>query len=125
MIGGLYLILGGLARFVEEAYRGEPQTPIRAGLRIYQWMALGSVVAGAVITAVGRSAPAPEAEFNASSLLVALGFGVVTWVALGVDFPTRIGGFPGWREGQPPAPFPPSTPGVGRLCCNRAEAGRP
>ncbi len=39
MIGGLYLILTGLGRFVEEAYRGEPQTRSYWGLRFYQWIA--------------------------------------------------------------------------------------
>ena len=38
-IVGCYLMLNGLARFVEEAYRGEPQTQILAGLKIYQWTA--------------------------------------------------------------------------------------
>jgi prolipoprotein diacylglyceryltransferase len=43
VIVGLYLILTGLGRFVEEAYRGEPQTPIIGGLRLYQWIALSTV----------------------------------------------------------------------------------
>jgi prolipoprotein diacylglyceryltransferase len=33
-IAGVYLLLGGVGRFVEEAYRGEPQTPVHAGLRL-------------------------------------------------------------------------------------------
>jgi len=54
LIAGLYLILTGLARFVEEAYRGEPQTPVYAHLRLYQWVAIASVAVGAVITTVPR-----------------------------------------------------------------------
>ncbi|HWI57148.1 MAG TPA: prolipoprotein diacylglyceryl transferase family protein, partial [Bacillota bacterium] len=45
-IAGLYLLLAGLSRFVEEAYRGEPQTWRFAGLPLYQWMAVGSLVFG-------------------------------------------------------------------------------
>ena len=49
LIVGLYLVLAGLARFVEESYRGEPQTPIVCGLRLYQWFALLSAGAGAAV----------------------------------------------------------------------------
>jgi protein-S-isoprenylcysteine O-methyltransferase Ste14 len=87
LIGGVYLILNGLGRFVEEAYRGEPQTPVFAGLRLYQWMALASVVSGAVVTGIGQSAPAPAPSPNAASFAVGAAFGVVTWLAMGVDFP--------------------------------------
>ncbi len=88
VIGGVYLILGGLGRFVEEAYRGEPQTPILGGLRLYQWLAIGSVVAGALVIALGRSAPAAAA--GDPTWLTWLGgvvFGLLFWFALGVDFP--------------------------------------
>jgi prolipoprotein diacylglyceryltransferase len=87
LVAGVYLILNGLGRFVEEAYRGEPQTPIYARLRLYQWVALGSVVAGALVTALGRSAPAPPLEPNLASVLAGLVVGAATWVALGFDFP--------------------------------------
>jgi protein-S-isoprenylcysteine O-methyltransferase Ste14/membrane-associated phospholipid phosphatase len=87
LICGVYFLLSGLGRFVEEAYRGEPQTPIVGGLRLYQWIALAVAVAGALITALGRSGPAPHPQFNGPSLLIALGFGLVWWFALGVDFP--------------------------------------
>ncbi|MFT3770215.1 MAG: prolipoprotein diacylglyceryl transferase [Minicystis sp.] len=86
-IGGVYLALNGFGRFVEEAYRGEPQTPVYARLRFYQWVALGTVVTGAVITALPASAPAPSPDFNLPSLAVAALFGLLTWFALGVDFP--------------------------------------
>ena len=88
VIGGVCLILSGLGRFVEEAYRGEPQTPIVGGLRLYQWLAIGSVVAGALVTALGHSAPAAGA--GGSTWLTWSGgavFGVLFWFALGVDFP--------------------------------------
>jgi prolipoprotein diacylglyceryltransferase/protein-S-isoprenylcysteine O-methyltransferase Ste14 len=86
-IGGVYLLLNGLGRFVEEAYRGEPQTPVFAGLRLYQWIALATILAGALLTALGRSGAAPVPEFHWQALGVAAVFGVVCWIALGVDFP--------------------------------------
>ena len=52
LLAGLYFILTGAFRFIEEAYRGEPQTRILYGLRLYQWMALASVIFGAVLTTI-------------------------------------------------------------------------
>jgi len=87
LVGGVFFLLNGLGRFVEEAYRGEPQTPIYGRLRLYQWVALGSAVAGALITALARSAPAPAPAPNLPTLWLALLFAVVNGIALGVDFP--------------------------------------
>ena len=87
LIAGMYLILGGLGRFVEEAYRGEPQTPIVGGLRLYQWIALLSVVVGAVSTALPVTGTPVAPQFSWESLIAGLGFGLFTWFALGVDFP--------------------------------------
>ena len=84
---GVYLALSGLGRFVEESYRGEPQTPIVARLRIYQWIAVATLAAGAIITAVGRSAALPPAHLDTASVAAAAGFALLTWFALGVDFP--------------------------------------
>ncbi len=86
LIGGTYLILGGLGRFVEEAYRGEPQTPIFARLRLYQWIAVGTVLAGIGVTMV-RSDPAPPPQFYWGLLVPAACFGLLTAFAMGVDFP--------------------------------------
>ena len=86
LIVGLYLVLTGVGRFVEEAYRGEPQTPVIAGLRLYQWIAIATVVVGAATTAVvGPPAPIPTPHWTA--LWPAATFGVLTAAALGVDFP--------------------------------------
>ncbi|HTX17099.1 MAG TPA: prolipoprotein diacylglyceryl transferase family protein [Bacteroidota bacterium] len=85
-VAGVYLILNGLGRFVEEAYRGEPQTPILGKLRLYQIMAILSVVTGAVFTSI-RSEPARAPSPNLASVAAAILFGLVTWFALGVDFP--------------------------------------
>jgi len=88
LVVGVYLILSGLARFVEESYRGEPQTPIIGGLHSYQWLAIGSLLSGALLTALGPTtatrgpAPAPGA-LAAGTLVLAIVFGF----AMGVDFP--------------------------------------
>jgi len=87
MVGGVYLILSGLGRFVEEAYRGEPQTAIVAGLRVYQWMAIASVIVGAVITTIKGAPLTPEFAPHPSSWLVGLACGVLAWLITGVDFP--------------------------------------
>ena len=86
-IGGIYLLLNGLGRFVEEAYRGEPQTPVFAGLRLYQWIALSTIVIGALLTALGHSSPAPAPEFHWQALPPALLIGILCAFAMGIDFP--------------------------------------
>ncbi|MEW6470377.1 MAG: prolipoprotein diacylglyceryl transferase family protein [Bacteroidota bacterium] len=85
---GLYFILNGLARFVEEAYRGEPQTKKAAGLTVYQWLALFSVCAGAVITTLDPGTSLTfslrtEPEFAALVIFS----GLLCAFALSVDFP--------------------------------------
>ena len=56
LIIGLYLILSGIARFVEESYRAEPQTRVVAGLHLYQWLAIGQTLAGIVTTTLPGAA---------------------------------------------------------------------
>jgi hypothetical protein len=87
LIAGVYLILSGLARFVEEAYRGEPQTPTIAGLRLYQWIAIVSVMAGATITAIANSSPAPAPRFTGTGIALASFFALLSALALGADAP--------------------------------------
>lgn len=87
MVGGVYLILSGLGRFVEEAYRGEPQTPVVAGLRLYQWIAVATVVAGAVVTTFTHAPIPSPPRFDSSSLAVAFACGLAAWFVAGVDFP--------------------------------------
>jgi hypothetical protein len=86
-IVGSYLVLVGLGRFVEEHYRGEPQTAQIAGLRLYQWLAIAFVLGGsAVMAAGGRPAPPPQplALSAWGALAVVL---LVSYVAFGVDVP--------------------------------------
>jgi len=87
LIVGLYFMLSGLGRFVEESWRGEPQTKTLAGLRLYQWAAIASLVLGALFTAFdnGELAPAPSLQWG--TLLAAALFGLVGFCAMGVDFP--------------------------------------
>jgi protein-S-isoprenylcysteine O-methyltransferase Ste14 len=87
VIAGLYLVLAGLARFVEESYRGEPQTPIVCGLRLYQWFALLSIAAGAAVLTLRTGAQAPPPDPSWSALVSGVAAGLITWFAMGVDFP--------------------------------------
>jgi prolipoprotein diacylglyceryltransferase len=88
MVIGVYLILTGIARFVEEGYRGEPQTPIVGGLPIYQWLAVVSVVSGMWFTTITTTTTSVglgpfSLRIAAMSVLVAL----ITGAAMGIDFP--------------------------------------
>jgi Prolipoprotein diacylglyceryl transferase len=87
MVGGVYLILSGVGRFVEEAYRGEPQTPVLWGLRLYQWIAVATLILGAVITTLNAQPPWSRPVLHASSILVACVCGAAAWFVTAVDFP--------------------------------------
>lgn len=86
-IFGLYLILTGLGRFVEEAYRGEVQTPVLGKLRLYQWTAALSVLIGILFTLFRVQTPALSPGFSMEVLLAALAGGFFVFFAMGVDFP--------------------------------------
>lgn len=86
-IFGLYLILTGIGRFVEEAYRGEVQTPIIKGLRLYQWTAILTVLIGIIMTAIHIDVVAITADFGWETVVSALIGGLFTTFAMGVDFP--------------------------------------
>jgi len=94
LIPGVYLLLGGVARFVEESYRGEPQTLIVGGLRLYQWLAILSFAGGMVLTTLPAAA-APGLAFSVDPRIpvAALLFAVSAGFAMGVDFPTATGRF--------------------------------
>ena len=86
-VAGTYFILIGLGRFVEEHFRGEPQTATLAGLRLYQWLAVAFIVGGAALTAVRTvSAPAPT-SLDWRSLGLSLGLAVAAFAAFGADLP--------------------------------------
>jgi len=86
LICGIYGIGSGVARFIEEAYRGEPQTPQILGLRLYQWIAVGTVIVGAGFTVLGSPSASPL-KFSVDGLLWATAFACLAAAALGVDFP--------------------------------------
>jgi membrane-associated phospholipid phosphatase/protein-S-isoprenylcysteine O-methyltransferase Ste14 len=87
MICGAYLLMSGAGRFVEEAYRGEPQTKNLFGLHLYQWIAAACVIGGAAITALPNSTRLQLGALRTSSILLAVACGAITWFVTGVDFP--------------------------------------
>lgn len=87
VLGG-YLMASGIARFVEESYRAEPQTMIVGGLRLYQWLAIGSLLAGILCTLLPAEPRAPGFAAPTATLLgAAVGMALLTGVMMGVDFP--------------------------------------
>ena len=87
LIIGLSFIFNGLCRFVEEAYRGEPQTSIVLGLRIYQWIALIGVILGAVLTTLPDQRIHPDIIFDINILWFAIIAGILSIFLTGIDFP--------------------------------------
>ncbi|MCL2160726.1 MAG: phosphatase PAP2 family protein [Betaproteobacteria bacterium] len=87
LIIGLYPLLSGLARFVEEAYRGEPQTRSWKRLSEYQWYAIVLVIVGAVIIALPCSVTPPSVAFTWQTIAVAAAIGLLSAFAMSMDFP--------------------------------------
>jgi len=87
MICGIYLLLSGFGRFVEEAYRGEPQTMSLGGLHLYQWIAITTCIAGASLTCLPGLPMPPMTALRMSTVLISIGCGAVAWFVTGMDFP--------------------------------------
>lgn len=87
-IAGAYLILSTCARFMEEGYRGEPQTRHFAGLPIYQWLALACLVAGLACTVLPAPARPAWPGLSPVPLTFAIPLGLLVWFCMGVDFPS-------------------------------------
>lgn len=88
LVAGVYLLLSSAARFVEESYRAEPQTPVVARLRLYQWLAAAGFLAGMAVT--GLPSPPVPAPLPAADWRLAVGallVGLIGWFITGVDFP--------------------------------------
>lgn len=85
-IAGLYLILNGSFRFVEESLRGEPQTPYFMGMRVYQWLAILSILTGIIFTCV-ESDSFHLGVFDWKLILNSLIYGLMILFAYGIDFP--------------------------------------
>lgn len=88
LVLGLYLVLSGIARFVEESYRAEPQTRVIAGLHVYQWLAIVQAAAGMLTTTLPASPRAAGFIAPSPALLTAAAvMALLAGAALGVDFP--------------------------------------
>jgi hypothetical protein len=87
MIAGVYLVLSGMARFAEEAYRGEPQTQRFAGLPLYQWMAISSLALGMAFMAMRGPAGSPLHVQEPWLWSSAVFWGLVCAFAMSMDFP--------------------------------------
>lgn len=87
LIGGLYLVLASLARFVEEQYRGEPQTMRWSGLSIYQWLSIGCGVLGVLLSMVHGALVRPAQWFSLEGLVLAVLTGLSMAIGMSVDFP--------------------------------------
>lgn len=86
---GIYFILSSIARFVEETYRGEPQTPVFGGLKIYQWISILLLIVGSVLTMIPSAPVSFEgAGIDYTTWIFALIFGLVSGSAMGVDLPS-------------------------------------
>ncbi len=85
---GLYFMLAGLSRFVEEAYRGEPQTYRPAGLSVYQWLSVGFIALAFVFWNLPISMSAlPTASFSWYNVATACVIGAVYAFCMSTDFP--------------------------------------
>ncbi|MCV9940795.1 prolipoprotein diacylglyceryl transferase [Boseaceae bacterium BT-24-1] len=83
----IYLVLSSLARFVEEEFRGEPQTPSMGSLNVYQWMAVSGLPLGMAVIAL-PSVPLPAAAgVSLAAIGAAAAAGTVAAIAMSVDLP--------------------------------------
>jgi len=83
----VFFLLSTAARFMEEGYRGEPQTARWGGLAIYQWLAIGCLLAGMACSVLPAPLPPAWSGWSIAPLAYALPFGLLTGAAMGVDFP--------------------------------------
>lgn len=85
-IVGAYLFLSAISRFVEEHYRGEPQTRILWGLRLYQWFAVVCTLIGMGISVLPGH-PVAGALWSWTTLAWSGAVALAYFLAMGVDFP--------------------------------------
>lgn len=88
LIVGLYLILTGIERFAEDAYRGEKQTRWAGALRENQWIAIAVLVLGIVMTLLRSAPPAtPDGRLEPSIIPMMALAGLVAAFLMSMDFP--------------------------------------
>lgn len=86
-VAGAYLILSSLARFVEERFRGEPQTPVLAGLATYQWLSIGTFLCGLILSALPSAPLSAAGAPSLAGTLCALAAGLAAALSMSVDLP--------------------------------------
>jgi protein-S-isoprenylcysteine O-methyltransferase Ste14 len=102
-VAGTYFLLSGLARFVEESYRAEPQTKLVGPLHIYHWFAIASVVIGAALSGIDAVPPAGWIHApTPGTVLLAVIMGIAAGFAMGVDLPGSNRRFSRLAEIDPP-----------------------
>jgi hypothetical protein len=87
VLAGLYFILAGCSRFVEEAYRGEIQTNRVGSLSIYQWLSILSIATGAFLTTLPGSTLIMSFTFSLELTGVSLFAGLIWAIGMSIDFP--------------------------------------
>jgi len=87
LIGGLYLLLTAFARFAEEAWRGEPQTPWKYGLSLYQWISVAIALSGVGLSMIASEPVAAGPGLSAMALVTAGGVALILAFAMSVDWP--------------------------------------
>lgn len=87
LVLGVYLIGAGVSRFAEEGYRGEKDVRRYRGFTIYQWLAIGQLLAGGALTLAPAGEIGGPYPLQATHFAAALIAGLVFAVAMGVDFP--------------------------------------
>jgi protein-S-isoprenylcysteine O-methyltransferase Ste14 len=87
LIVAVYWLGAGSSRFAEEAFRGEPQTRIVGGLKIYQWFSVLLILAAIAMTYVASDPIAILALPGPAAIAMAVVLGLIYGIAMGVDFP--------------------------------------
>jgi hypothetical protein len=85
-ITGIFLILTGLGRFVEESFCKKTKVPCWAGVSTIKWMTLISVLLGIVFTTL-PSVKMATFNLDVESYIWAISLAVLATVAYGIDFP--------------------------------------
>lgn len=88
LVIGLYFILSGATRFIEEGYRGEIQTSKIKGLSVYQWLAIASILSGMIVTCFEAGSQVSfKPVFDLFTVFASIFAGIVWAFSMGIDFP--------------------------------------